>query len=283
MDAALQCFAIRIRHYLLAMNGYEWKFGILWFRYGIRNHCCVTSKYSPKMMANVGKEPPMITLPMHPNNIYGHSFLFKRKIRSMDTGYSSGLVIGFARVSSSSSSPLSGWLECNEGDMEDKRRRRMSLALGDDASAEIMKLWMSKRVANLDISPLNTIHMTWRTLFLIFRVIRRHQIVVATFELHQFLMAAIFHNHPSVNVHNTIGICDGRQSMRYHNCGATLTGTIQRPLHTFLRTGVQCRCCLVQQQNFRIANQCACNRNALFLSTRQMATVRYFCVVTLQK
>ena len=95
---------------------------------------------------------------------------------------------------------------------------------------------------------------------------------MAIFNLGQLLVRSIFHYLALVHDDNAIALLDSRHAVRNNNRGSTLHGPVQRLLHNFLRLLVESRSCLVQNHDLGGLDECARNRNALFLSTRQFGT-----------
>src|SRR5438876_5575319 len=92
---------------------------------------------------------------------------------------------------------------------------------------------------------------------------------VAATAAEQLLMGAPFYNLSTLDQQNGVGAADGGQSMSNDNGGATRDESAQPFENERLRTSVQARGRLVQQDDRRVTNNCPRNRQALALAARK--------------
>ena len=86
-------------------------------------------------------------------------------------------------------------------------------------------------------------------------------------------MVALLHHAALIHDHNAVGMADGGQTVRYHQHRAVLAQARQRLLNGALGGVVQGRGSLIQQQNRRVLQECAGNRDALALPAGQLAAI----------
>src|SRR5436305_463697 len=86
----------------------------------------------------------------------------------------------------------------------------------------------------------------------------------------QLLVRSAFDNPTPIQDQNLIGMHDGRQPMCDHDRSSTKHQILQRLLNQSLRRGVNARGRFIQNQNWRIFQERARNREPLFLSHAQL-------------
>mmetsp|Transcript_5842 Transcript_5842/g.10521 ORF Transcript_5842/g.10521 Transcript_5842/m.10521 type:complete len:202 (-) Transcript_5842:63-668(-) len=98
----------------------------------------------------------------------------------------------------------------------------------------------------------------------------------------QLVVRTTLHNHALFHNSNDIRAADGRQAMRHHHSCATSHQLLQRVLHQPLALRIQCRGCLVEQEDGRVLEHRACNGHALLLTAAQLhAALAHVSVVPL--
>src|SRR5205085_10889154 len=82
-------------------------------------------------------------------------------------------------------------------------------------------------------------------------------------------MSSLFYYHTSINDKDDIGAAHCRQAVRDHNRGLAFHQIPQRVEDELLRFSIEACRWLIQNQNRRVTNNRARNRDALTLTTRQ--------------
>ncbi len=110
------------------------------------------------------------------------------------------------------------------------------------------------------------------------------QVVIETAFLQQLLVAALLHDFAVVDHHHVVGIADGAQAVGNHKTGSALHQAQQRFLDARLGARVHAAGGLIQDQDGRVGQDGAGDRQQLALSLAQVAGA--FCeqgLVTLRQ
>ena len=88
---------------------------------------------------------------------------------------------------------------------------------------------------------------------------------------HEFIERSAFDYTPVLKHQDPRGIADGGETMGDHEGGAALHHFVESGIHLRLGDGVECAGRLVQDQDWRILQQCTGDRQPLALAARQHA------------
>nr|GEU28367.1 hypothetical protein [Tanacetum cinerariifolium] len=114
--------------------------------------------------------------------------------------------------------------------------------------------------------------------------LRLYQAVVRAFPGHQFIVAAFFHHHAAIHHHQAVRFCQRGQAVGNGNRRAALDQVFQRALDFLFRLGIDGSSRLVEDQDLRIDQQRARNRDALAFAARQaLAPFTDHRIVTLRQ
>ena len=92
------------------------------------------------------------------------------------------------------------------------------------------------------------------------------QLLVVAAERYKFFVRATLYDLALVHYAYLVGVLDGRQAVGdSHRC-ARLHKALQRVLHEAFALGVECRCSLVEDENWRVLQYGARYAHALSLS-----------------
>jgi hypothetical protein len=88
----------------------------------------------------------------------------------------------------------------------------------------------------------------------------------------------------SIDADDTVGTFDGRKTMRNANRRIVVQEKLAQSLiYKGLGLCVESACCLIEDENVGLLDQCSCNGNALLLSTRKLsATSTDMCLKTIR-
>ena len=96
--------------------------------------------------------------------------------------------------------------------------------------------------------------------------LRLVELEIVTFSLHQLVVVAHFHDAATVHHHQPVGLAQGAQAVGDGDRGPSLDQVIQRFLDFLFSLSIDRRCGFVEDQDTRIDEQRARDRNALALT-----------------
>ena len=108
-------------------------------------------------------------------------------------------------------------------------------------------------------------HFVWR----VSKSLHIAEALVVAFEFQQFVVFAAFDDASLVHHANFVGLTNGGQTVRHNDGCAILHQIFERALHQAFAFGIECRSGFVENQNRRIAQDGACDADALPLSARE--------------
>src|ERR1700746_1641488 len=94
---------------------------------------------------------------------------------------------------------------------------------------------------------------------------------VRTLRTHQFVIRPGLDDAAALDGDDAIRAANRRQAVSDHKYGAALAYLLHVVLDDPLALIVECACCLVEDQDARVGDECTRDRNALALATRQVA------------
>jgi len=96
---------------------------------------------------------------------------------------------------------------------------------------------------------------------------------VATLVLLEAVEASIFNDNAVLNHADTTALLDCSETMGHHDGGPVLHHIVKSGLHLALRHFIEGTCSLVEEKNFRLANDCPGDSDALLLTAGKFAAL----------
>src|SRR3954464_2377119 len=96
---------------------------------------------------------------------------------------------------------------------------------------------------------------------------------IASATAEQLVMPALLDDLSALDHQDRVGVHDGVQAMRDHDGGAVLAKMLDRLLNLFLGLGIERGGSFIEQDDRRVLDQRACDRDALALAARKLRAV----------